>query len=83
MRVVAHFDGYVTFGDWAGAATPFEPWREFGPSVAGIRCSMPDGYVHPDFPNGPPEKVQPRGPAIDPYSLQQNNAAACRRTTGT
>ncbi len=83
MRIVAHFDGNVMFGDWSGAQTSFEPWWELGPSMAGARCSMPDGYVHPDFPNGPQSTVKPSGPAIDPYSLRQDNSAACRRTTGT
>jgi hypothetical protein len=83
MRVVAHFDGHVTFGDWAGAQTPFEPWWTLGRSVAGIRCSTPDGYVHPDFPSGPPDQVQPSGPPIDPYSLRQTSHGACWRTTGT
>jgi hypothetical protein len=83
MRVVAHFDGYIAFGDWSGAETSFEPWWGLGPSMSGIRCSTPDGYVHPDFPSGPPLKVKPTGLAIDPYSLQQNNTSTCRRTTGT
>lgn len=84
MRIVAHFDGDVEFGDWAGARTSFEPWWQASPSVAGARCATPDGYAHPDFPNGPPDKVQPTGPAIDPYSMQHDNGTAgCEETTGT
>lgn len=84
MRLVAHFDGDVNFGDWAGAETSFEPWWQANPSVAGARCATPDGYMHPDFPSGPPDKVQPSGPVIDPYSLRQDNkTTACGQTTGT
>jgi hypothetical protein len=83
MRVVAHFTGHITFGDWSGAQTPFEPWWTLSHGVAGARCSMPDGYVHPDFPRGPADKVQPSGPAVDPYSLQQQIQVGCGLTTGT
>ena len=84
MRLVAHFDGDVEFGDWAGAETSFEPWWQASPSVAGARCGTPDGYAHPDFPSGPPDKIQPSGPAVDPYSMQHDNGAAgCQQTTGT
>lgn len=83
MRIVAHFEGDVTFGDWAGAATSFEPWWDAGPSVAGARCGTPDGYAHPDYPNGPADKVQPSGPAINPYSLRPDNGTGCGQTTGT
>ena len=84
MRLVAHFDGDVEFGDWDGAETSFEPWWQASPSVAGARCGTPDGYAHPDFPSGPPDKVQPSGPAIDPYSMQHDNSTAgCEQSTGT
>lgn len=82
-RVVAHFDGDVWFGDWSGAQTSFAPWWETGPSVANVRCAMADGYVHPYYPNSVPDKVKPSGPAINPYSLQQEISVGCGQITGT
>jgi hypothetical protein len=83
MRIVAHFDGSVDFGNWTDARTPFEPWWQANPSAAGGRCAMPDGYVHPEFPSGPPGKVQPSGAPIDPYSMSDQSAGSCRASKPT
>jgi hypothetical protein len=47
---------------------------------------MADGYIHPDYPNGAPDKVQPGGKPIDPYSMaipEFSKNASCTATTGT
>lgn len=69
MRVIGQVSGSVEFGDWAQARTSFEPFDEFNESMAGDRCDVSDGFVHPDYPNSPADKVQASGPAIDPYSM--------------
>jgi hypothetical protein len=53
-------------------------------STAGGRCDVADGFVHPEFPAGPPDKVKPKGAPVNPYN--QNEPAgnvACQATTGT
>jgi hypothetical protein len=82
MRVVGHTFGTVEFGDWAQANTPFEPWVRVENDHAGIKCGARDGYVHPDFPNGPPGSVTPTGTPIDPYS-QSTMGPGCQAITGT
>jgi hypothetical protein len=82
MRIVTHIDGPVQFGDWADADSPFEPWWEPGIWVAGARCSSRDGFVHPDYPTGPADSVQPSGRPVDPYSLKEK-PNGCTLTTGT
>jgi hypothetical protein len=67
--VIAAISGPVEFGDWPQASSPFQPWVLFSNGTAGARCDSDDGYVHPDYPNSAPDKVQPSGPAVDPYSL--------------
>jgi len=45
-----------------------------------------DGYIHPDFPHGPPPSVQASGAPVDPYSLATPSALSgygCQATTGT
>jgi hypothetical protein len=84
MRVVAQFDGSVEFGDWNEADTPFEPWWGFGPAVAGARCDTKDGFVHPDYPSGPPDTAIANGPAVNPYAFgEPGKTDACQPTTGT
>lgn len=83
MRVVGQITGSVEFGDWAQASTPFEPWVLFGVASAGVDCGEPDGYIHPAYPEGTPSKVQPSGPALDPYSMTAHAAPGCQRVTRT
>ena len=83
MRVVTQTAWTVMFGDWAGAATPFQPWVEFNGFVAGIQCGATDGYAHPDYPSGPQPTVSPSGTAVDPYAMATAEPANCQRTTGT
>jgi len=82
MRVVAQFNGSVDFGDWAGADTSFAPWWRASDSIAGFRCGMKDGFIHPDYPSGPAPSVQPTGSVIDRYSMGPQ-PDGCHVTTGT
>lgn len=51
MRIVTQESWTVSFGDWTGGATSFEPWvDETGGGVAGAQCGTTDGYEHPDYP---------------------------------
>jgi hypothetical protein len=84
MRIVAQFQGPVDFGDWAESDSPFEPWWNADPSVAGERCGVADGFIHPDYVTGPQDSVTPSGAPIDPYSLATIPADnGCGSTTGT
>ena len=84
MRVVQQASGTVEFGDWAGASGSFEPWYSIAGSTSGVRCDTHDGYVHPDFPVGPPDTSQPTGKPVNPYSLAtQAPGGGCRAITGT
>jgi hypothetical protein len=84
MRVVGHTFGTVEFGDWAQASTPFEPWVQVENDHAGVECNTGDGYVHPDFPNGPPDSVSATGTPVDPYSQSTaGSTPGCQPTTGT
>lgn len=84
MRVVAQFEGHLDFAHWPEADTPFEPWWNAAPAVAGIRCGVKDGFVHPDYPSGPPGSSTASGPAVNPYAFgEPSSSAACRPTTGT
>jgi len=85
MRVVGQVSGYVEFNDWQDPGGPIQPWDVSAlPAEAGARCGMSDGYDHPDYPGGPPSKVQPTGASVNPYSM--NNpplAGGCQSATGT
>jgi len=86
MRIVTLDYGKVVFGDWANPTygAPLEPVTAFMISPSGGKCGMADGYVHPDFPNGPPDTVQPSGSPVDPYSMKVPNiTTTCDTTTGT
>ena len=63
-----------------------EPWLYLwnGGGVAGGRCGIADGYIHPDFPSGPPATIKPTGQPINPYNQRgKPTAQGCRATTGT
>lgn len=85
MRVVQRQQGDVDFAQWSGNG-PLQPWYLPGPDSgpAGARCDVNDGFIHPEFPGGLPDKVPPSGPPVDPYSQSQSpSRAACAATTGT
>ena len=86
MRVVGQVSGYIQFTTFQDPGGALEPWDySVYPSEAGARCGMADGYLHPDYPSGPPLKVQPSGAAINPYSMNNSNVitGGCQNTTGT
>jgi hypothetical protein len=86
-RVVGQVEGYIEFTDGDSTNGSLLPWVTSAfPAEAGGRCAMADGYIHPDYPNGPPEKVTPSGKPIDPYSMtipQPAKNSTCTATTGT
>jgi len=82
MRVVGIASGKVRFSPSSNGG-PLLPWDDTAPAVAGARCDSVDGYVHPDYANGPPENVQASGPPFDPYDLNEVPAGYCQETTGT
>lgn len=84
MRVVSSFTGPVQFGDWSEAESPFEPWWNPTSGNAGARCGMKDGFIHPDYPNGPADTTPEKGPLVHPYALNDGPSPdACAQTTGT
>lgn len=86
MRIVQRQQGDVDFARWSGNGGPLQPWYLPGPDSgpAEARCDVQDGFIHPEFPGGPPDKVRPSGPPIDPYSQSDSpSRAACAATTGT
>jgi hypothetical protein len=86
MRIVVRYVATVDFAHWDDAATgPLQPWiASQDGGVAGIRCGINDGFVHPYYPGGPRDSVQPSGAPYDPYNLRQPwPSASCAPTTGT
>jgi hypothetical protein len=85
MRVVGQVSGYFEFNTFQDPGGALEPWDySVYPSEAGARCGMADGYIHPDYPSGPPLKVQPSGAPINPYSMNNSDViTGCQTTTGT
>jgi hypothetical protein len=85
MRVVGQVSGYFEFNTFQDPGGALEPWDySVYPSEAGARCGMADGYIHPDYPSGPPLKVQPSGAPINPYSMTNPaKTGTCGTTTGT
>jgi len=85
MRVVGQVSGYFEFNTFRDPGGALEPWDySVFPAEAGARCGMADGYIHPDYPSGPPLKVQPSGAPINPYSMKNSDEiTGCRNTTGT
>jgi hypothetical protein len=87
MRIVDRNYGNVEFATWddpGGALEAFLiQWNEGG--TAGARCDVNDGFIHPQFPNGPASKVKPSGTPVNPYSQSAPpaNDNACHPTTGT
>jgi hypothetical protein len=87
MRIVDRNYGNVDFATWddpGGAPEAFlNLWNEGG--TAGARCDVNDGFIHPQFPNGPGSKVKPSGTPVNPYSQSAPppTGNACHTTTGT
>jgi len=83
MRVVGQVTGYVEFNDWQGSGG-LQPWDLTTLSESGGRCGATDGYIHPYYPGGPTDSIQPSGAPINPYSMKNLNATGvCQASTGT
>jgi hypothetical protein len=84
IRVVVHDAGDVNFAPFNDPGGPLEPLWQIGSSTAGARCDVADGFVHPEFPTGPPDKVKPTGAPVNPYDQNAPiGTAECHATTGT
>ena len=87
MRVVQQRYGNVDFAQWDDPGGRLEPWDSTGGGAAGGQCDARDGYIHPDYAQGPPDSVKASGPPEDPYSMATPSSASadvgCRATTGT
>jgi hypothetical protein len=85
MRIVGQVTGYIQFDNWQDPGGALQPWDVSAlPDEAGARCGTTDGFKHPDYPGGPPPKVQTTGPAVNPYSMNnQPLTGVCETTTGT
>ena len=85
LRIVQQQSGTVDFAQWDDPGGPLEPWYSLGSGAAGGLCGERDGYIHPDYPQGPPPSVQPTGTPEDPYAQPTPSATpyGCQATTGT
>lgn len=85
LRIVSQDVVSVEFGTFTDPGGPLQAWwQAAGRGEAGARCDVHDGFVHPDFPGGPPDKAKPKGPAINPYDLDPSvSNAGCQNVTGT
>lgn len=84
MRIVVHIGGRVEFAQWQDPGGPLRPWVMLTSFQAGAYCGETDGFIHPDYPSGPPGKVQPSGAPIDPYAATAKTPpTGCHLTTGT
>ena len=85
MRIVAQDVVNIDFGTFTDPGGPLQPfWNPVGGGDAGARCDVNDGFIHPEFPQGPPDKVKPTGTPVNPYD--QNTPTGrqqCQATTGT
>jgi hypothetical protein len=84
MRVVVHDIGDVNFAAFDDPGGPLEPLWQMGNAIAGVRCDVADGFVHPEYTSGPPDKVKPTGAPVNPYDQNAPlGNAVCQATTGT
>jgi hypothetical protein len=86
MRIVAQDVVNVDFGTFTDPGGPLQAyWNLIGGGAAGARCDVNDGFVHPEFPHGPPDKVKPTGAPINPYNPGKSATehTGCEATTGT
>jgi hypothetical protein len=83
-RVVGQVLGYEDFDNWDDPGGALQPWFNAVPSEAGVRCDSTDGYIRPYYPASAPDKVQPSGTPIDPYSMDLPKPAnGCELATRT
>jgi hypothetical protein len=85
-RVDADHPAALRVGGFRAVGRPRRSARTLvrhGRRAAGGLCGKRDGYIHPDFPQGPPPSVTPSGAPQDPYSLATPSTFGCHRTTRT
>ena len=83
MRVITEVTGFVQFDDWTSPGR-LEPWTQLTTAEDGSRCDVNDGFVHPQYPQSPADKVRPSGQPVDPYSTASPpQAPGCRSATRT
>jgi hypothetical protein len=83
MRVITEVTGFVQFDDWTSPGQ-LQPWNQLTTAEDGSRCDVNDGFVHPQYPQSPPDKVRPSGKPVDPYSMASPpQAPGCRSATRT
>ncbi|HET9974603.1 MAG TPA: hypothetical protein VFQ68_40670 [Streptosporangiaceae bacterium] len=84
MRIVVQRYGSVDFAQWDDPSGPLEPWFNITTFPAGGQCGERDGYIHPDYPSGPPSSIKPSGKPVNPYSFADpSGLKGCTSTTGT
>jgi hypothetical protein len=84
LRVVDHATGSIDFAAWTDPGGQPEPLDNVGIAHNGIVCGTDDGYIHPNFPSGPPSSVTPSGSPVDPYSTASPGPNdKCYAITGT
>lgn len=84
MRIVTRAVAEADFAQWDDPGGALEPWWRPQVSPAGGKCGTTDGYVHPDFPHGTPDRVRSSGAPVDPYDQSRPMPrAGCHPTTGT
>ncbi|WP_433376746.1 hypothetical protein [Streptosporangium sp. CA-115845] len=78
IRLVAHNTGRLDV--WReGGRLRFWVGQWNGGGTAPARCDIDDGFVHPFYPDSPPDrKLKVDGPAVDPYSLEEETPEGCR-----
>jgi hypothetical protein len=84
VRIITQLRGSVDFGYWNPAISTLMPWAYLQAFQAGARCDTPYGYVYPDYPNSPPDNVQPSGAPVNPYATGTAvPPPGCDAVTGT
>ncbi|MER6945518.1 hypothetical protein ABT294_15960 [Nonomuraea sp. NPDC000554] len=81
VRIVAHHRAQVRFAHGPdGVVTWLHRW---GTELTPARCDVKDGYLHPEYPDSPPDKVSGKGLPQDPYDLDRDTHGDCGVSKGT
>ncbi|MGP3913725.1 hypothetical protein [Nonomuraea sp. 10N515B] len=82
MRFVSHLSGGVQIYRTSGKLSLYVDW---GASQTPARCDIDDGFIHPVYEGDSPGGVQPTGPLMDPYRLEDRPPAngVCRAAKDT
>ncbi|TMR08801.1 hypothetical protein ETD86_46205 [Nonomuraea turkmeniaca] len=82
MRFVSHLTGGVQIYRTSGKLSLYVEW---GASQTPARCDIDDGFIHPVYESDSPGGVQPTGPLMDPYRLDDRvpSNGGCRASQDT